>query len=50
MVSAEDIYGGKTAEEAAKIFLNILKGEGTGHKMQLCLQMQQWHCIVNRKL
>ncbi|MBX2921091.1 MAG: anthranilate phosphoribosyltransferase [Chitinophagaceae bacterium] len=29
MVSATDIYGGNTVEEAAKLFLNILKGEGT---------------------
>ncbi|MBS1512127.1 MAG: anthranilate phosphoribosyltransferase [Bacteroidetes bacterium] len=29
MVNAEDIYGGNTVEDAAKIFLKILKGEGT---------------------
>ncbi len=29
MVNTEDIYGGNTVEEAAKIFLKILKGEGT---------------------
>jgi anthranilate phosphoribosyltransferase len=29
MVNAEDIYGGNTVEEAAKIFLKILKGEGS---------------------
>jgi anthranilate phosphoribosyltransferase len=29
MVSARDIYGGNSVEEAAKIFLNILKGQGT---------------------
>lgn len=28
-VAAADIYGGNTAEEAAKLFLNILKGAGT---------------------
>ena len=28
-VSAQDIYGGNSVEEAAKIFLKILKGEGT---------------------
>ncbi len=28
-VSAEDIYGGNSVEEAAKIFMNILKGEGS---------------------
>ncbi|MDN3656382.1 anthranilate phosphoribosyltransferase [Ferruginibacter paludis] len=28
-VSAVDIYGGDTPEEAAKIFLNVLKGDGT---------------------
>jgi anthranilate phosphoribosyltransferase len=28
-VSPEDIYGGNSTEEAAKIFLKILKGEGT---------------------
>jgi len=29
MVNAEDIYGGNSVEDAAKIFLKILKGEGT---------------------
>jgi anthranilate phosphoribosyltransferase len=29
MVNAEDIYGGNTVEEAAKIFLKILKREGS---------------------
>jgi anthranilate phosphoribosyltransferase len=29
MVNASDIYGGSTVEEAAKIFVKILKGEGT---------------------
>ncbi|MDZ4795991.1 MAG: anthranilate phosphoribosyltransferase [Bacteroidota bacterium] len=29
MVSAEDISGGNSVEEAAKIFTNVLKGEGT---------------------
>ncbi len=29
MVSAGDIYGGNTVEEAGKIFMNILKGNGT---------------------
>lgn len=29
MVSAEDIYGGNTAEEAAKLFLKIIRGEGS---------------------
>src|SRR3982750_1611409 len=29
MVEAHDIYGGNTPEEAAKIFLKIIKGEGT---------------------
>ncbi len=29
MVNPEDIYGGNSVEEAAKIFLKILKGEGT---------------------
>ncbi|HMD00883.1 MAG TPA: hypothetical protein VKH37_12055, partial [Ferruginibacter sp.] len=28
-VTASDIYGGSTVEEAAKIFLNILKGNGS---------------------
>jgi anthranilate phosphoribosyltransferase len=28
-VSAEDIYGGNTVEEAAKIFKTIIKGEGS---------------------
>ena len=29
MVNAQDIYGGNTVEEAAKIFKTIIKGEGT---------------------
>ena len=29
MVQPQDIYGGNTVEEAAKIFLKIIKGEGT---------------------
>ena len=29
MVAAEDIYGGNTVEEAAKIFTKIIKGEGS---------------------
>ena len=29
IVSAEDIYGGNTPEEAAKIFKKIIKGEGS---------------------
>src|SRR5436190_18240154 len=29
LVSAVDIYGGNTVEEAGKIFINILKGSGT---------------------
>jgi anthranilate phosphoribosyltransferase len=29
MVNAQDIYGGNSVEEAAKIFLKILKGEGS---------------------
>ena len=29
MVSAQDINGGNSVEEAAKIFTTILKGEGT---------------------
>jgi anthranilate phosphoribosyltransferase len=29
LVSPADIYGGNSTEEAAKIFLNILRGEGT---------------------
>src|SRR3954471_5918990 len=29
MVEPQDIYGGNTPEEAAKIFLKIIKGEGT---------------------
>ncbi len=29
MVTAEDIYGGNTVEEAAAIFLKIIKGEGS---------------------
>ena len=29
MVSPSDIYGGNSPEEAARIFLDILKGKGT---------------------
>src|SRR4029078_11855261 len=29
MVSPQDLYGGNSADEAAKIFLKVLKGEGT---------------------
>jgi len=29
MVTAQDLYGGNTVEESAKMFLRILKGEGT---------------------
>jgi anthranilate phosphoribosyltransferase len=29
LVDAHDIHGGDTADEAAKIFANILKGQGT---------------------
>jgi anthranilate phosphoribosyltransferase len=29
MVSPQDIYGGTSTDEAARIFLKILKGEGT---------------------
>ena len=29
MVSALDLYGGNSVEEAAQIFIKILKGEGT---------------------
>lgn len=29
MVEPQDIYGGNSPEEAAKIFLKIIKGEGT---------------------
>ena len=29
MVVPEDIYGGNSVEEAAKIFMKILKGEGS---------------------
>lgn len=29
MVTPEDIYGGNTTEEAAKVFLKIIKGEGS---------------------
>jgi anthranilate phosphoribosyltransferase len=29
MVNATDIYGGNTVEEAAKLFVRVLKGEGS---------------------
>jgi anthranilate phosphoribosyltransferase len=29
MVSAQDLHGGNTVQEAAKIFMSVLKGEGT---------------------
>lgn len=49
MVSAEDIYGGNTVEEAAKIFKKIIKGEGTWAQNAVVLAnaAMALHCTGN---
>ncbi len=41
-VSPSDIYGGNSTEEAAKIFLKILKGEGSWAQNAVVMANQQW--------
>lgn len=51
MVAAEDIYGGNTAEEAAKIFAKIIKGEGSWSQNAVVLAnaAMALHCTGNYK-
>jgi hypothetical protein len=50
-VEAEDIRGGATTEEAAKLFLNIIKGEGTWAQNAVVLAnaAMALHCAGNYK-
>jgi anthranilate phosphoribosyltransferase len=50
MVSPADIYGGSSPEEAAKIFLDILKGRAPGRRMRLSLRMLQWRYIAREHI
>jgi anthranilate phosphoribosyltransferase len=49
MVSAEDIHGGNSVEEAAKIFTKIIKGEGSWAQNAVVLAnaAMALHCIGN---
>ncbi|MEJ7769768.1 MAG: anthranilate phosphoribosyltransferase [Chitinophagaceae bacterium] len=49
MVSADDIYGGNTIQEAAKIFIKILKGEGSWAQNAVVLAnaAMALHCTGN---
>src|SRR6478735_4406711 len=49
MVAAEDIYGGNTVEEAAKIFAKIIKGEGSWSQNAVVLAnaAMALHCTGN---
>ena len=51
MVEPHDIQGGSTVEEAAKIFLRILKGEGTWAQNAVVLAnaAMALHCTGNYK-
>jgi anthranilate phosphoribosyltransferase len=51
MVDATDIYGGNTVEEAAKLFLKILKGEGSWAQNAVVLAnaAMALHCTGNFK-
>jgi anthranilate phosphoribosyltransferase len=51
MVAAEDIYGGNTVEEAAKIFSKIIKGEGSWAQNAVVLAnaAMALHCTGNYK-
>jgi anthranilate phosphoribosyltransferase len=51
MVAAEDIYGGNTVEEAAKIFAKIIKGEGSWSQNAVVLAnaAMALHCTGNYK-
>jgi anthranilate phosphoribosyltransferase len=46
MVSAEDIHGGNSVEEAAKIFTKIIKGEGSWAQNAVVLANAAMACIV----
>jgi len=52
MVSAQDINGGNSVEEAAKIFITILKGEGTWAQNAVVLAnaAMALHCTGNFKV
>jgi anthranilate phosphoribosyltransferase len=52
MVDATDIYGGNTVEEAAKLFLKILKGEGSWAQNAVVLAnaAMALHCTGNFKV
>lgn len=49
MVMAEDIYGGNSVEEAAKIFTRIIKGEGSWAQNAVVLAnaAMALHCTGN---
>jgi anthranilate phosphoribosyltransferase len=49
MVSPSDIYGGNNPEEAAKIFINILKGKGSWAQNAVVLAnaAMALHCTGN---
>ena len=49
MVTAQDIYGGNSVEEAAKIFTTIIKGEGTfaQNAVVLANSAMALHCTGN---
>jgi anthranilate phosphoribosyltransferase len=49
LVDAKDIYGGNTVEEAAKIFLHIIKGEGSWAQNAVVLAnaAMALHCTGN---
>jgi len=49
MVESQDIYGGNTPEEAAKIFLKIIKGDGTWAQNAVVLAnaAMALHCTGN---
>lgn len=50
-VSPQDIYGGATVEEAAKIFVKVLKGEGTWaqHSVVMANAAMGLHCLGTYK-
>lgn len=51
IVAAEDIYGGNSVEEAAKLFTKIIKGEGSWaqHAVVLANAAMALHCTGNYK-
>ncbi len=52
MVAQEDLYGGNTVEEAAKLFTKIIKGEGTfaQNAVVLANAAMALHCTANYKI